>query len=111
MPVVSFRGLSQKAARVPSPFSVVESIRGETGFMSTRTVVVCLCALTALGGAAPAMAQYSNSANRATGENYHVEVTGALWDPTPQILIRSESIRGIIGSDIDFVEDLGIEKS
>ena len=80
--------------------------------MSTRTAVVCLCALTALGVAAPAMAQYgASSANRATGENYHVEVSGALWDPTPQILIRSESIRGIIGSDIDFVEDLGIEKS
>src|SRR4029453_9156951 len=79
--------------------------------MSTRTAVVCLCALTALGVATPAMAQYGSSANRATGENYHVEVSGAFWDPTPQILIRSESIRGIIGSDIDFVEDLGIEKS
>ena len=77
--------------------------------MSTRTVVVCLCTGVLLGLATPARAQYGSS--RATGENYHVEVSGNLWDPTPAIIIRSESIRGIIGSDIDFVEDLGVEKS
>jgi hypothetical protein len=60
-----------------------------------------------MGLATPAAAQ----SGRATGENYHVEVAGNLWDPTPAIIIRSESIRGIIGSDIDFVEDLGVEKS
>jgi len=75
--------------------------------MSIRTVVVCLCAGSVLSLATPALAQ----SNRATGETYHVEVAANLWDPTPQILIRSESIRGIIGSDIDFVEDLGIESS
>jgi hypothetical protein len=48
--------------------------------------------------------------NRATGETYHVEISGALWDPTPNILITSESIEGILGTPIDFVEDLGIEK-
>jgi len=75
--------------------------------MLMRTVVVCLCAGAVFGLATPAAAQ----SGRATGENYHVEVAGNLWDPTPSILIRSESIRGIIGSDIDFVEDLAIEKS
>jgi hypothetical protein len=60
-----------------------------------------------MGLATPAAAQ----SGRATGENYHVEVAGNLLDPTPAINIRSESIRGIIGSDIDFVEDLGVEKS
>ncbi len=64
-----------------------------------------------VGLATPAAAQYGGSSSLATGENYHVEVAGNLWDPTPAILIRSESIRGIIGSDIDFIEDLGIEKS
>jgi hypothetical protein len=74
--------------------------------------LVCLCAVVAaLGLATPAAAQYAGSASSATGENYHVEVAGNLWNPTPDILIRSESIRGITGSDIDFVEDLGIEKS
>ena len=66
-----------------------------------------------LGSATAAAAQYgaSPTSNRATGENYHVEISGSLWDPTPAILISSESIDGIIGSDIDFVADLGIESS
>jgi hypothetical protein len=60
--------------------------------------------------ATPAAAQFGvGTANRATGETYHVEVGGFLWPPTPSILITSESL-GIIGSQIDFVEDLGIEK-
>jgi hypothetical protein len=73
-------------------------------------VCVCAVALSILWTAAPASAQY-NSNNRATGENYHVEISGNLWDPTPNILISSESINGILGSEIDFVEDLGIEKN
>lgn len=66
-----------------------------------------------LGSATAASAQYgaSPASNRATGETYHVEVSGLLWDPAPAVVISSESIDGIIGSDIDFVTDLGIEKS
>ena len=39
-----------------------------------------------------------------------MEIGGFLWSPTPDIAITSESL-GIIGSTIDFVTDLGIEKS
>ncbi len=62
--------------------------------------------------AAPAAAQYGSqpSADRATGENYHVELGAFLWTPTPDISITSEAL-GIIGSKIDLVNDLGIEKS
>ena len=49
--------------------------------------------------------------DRATGETYHVEVGGYFWNPTPDIAITSESLPGITGSRIDFVKDLGIEKS
>ena len=60
--------------------------------------------------AVPAAAQYGvGGSDRATGENYHVEIAGNLWFPAPDILISSESL-GIIGSTIDFVEDLGIQK-
>ena len=60
--------------------------------------------------AAPAAAQYGvRGSNQATGENYHVEIGGYLWSPTPSIFISSESL-GIIGSTIDFVEDLDVEK-
>jgi len=62
--------------------------------------------------AAPAHAQYGarSLSDPATGEKYHVEVGGYFWNPTPDIHLTSESL-GIIGSRIDFVEDLGIEKT
>jgi hypothetical protein len=61
--------------------------------------------------AAPAQAQYapSGSSDRATGERYHFEIGGYLWNPTPDIVVASEAL-GIVGSRIDFVNDLGIEK-
>lgn len=78
--------------------------------MRTRvaaSLVFCLAVL----AAATAHAQYTfqGSSNRATGETYRVEVGGFLWNPTPDILIASEDF-DIIGEEIDFVEDLGIEK-
>ncbi|SRR6266542_4300275 len=63
--------------------------------------------------AAPARAQYGarrTLSDAATGETYHVEVGGDFWTPTPDIVITSEAL-GIIGSRIDFVQDLGIEKT
>jgi len=59
-----------------------------------------------------AVAQYGAkpASDRATGENYHVEIGGFLWTPSPEIAITSEAL-GIIGSKIDFVTDLGIESS
>jgi hypothetical protein len=75
----------------------------------TLPILVWLCA--ALGAASPAAAQYGpRVSNRATGENYHVEAGIVFWDPTPDIDIASEAL-GQIGDSIDFVNDLGIEKS
>ncbi|HTI38773.1 MAG TPA: hypothetical protein VL484_14510 [Vicinamibacterales bacterium] len=73
-------------------------------------IVVCLSAL--LGAAAPAAAQYGAQpiSNRATGETYHVEAGIYFWDPTPDLVIASEAL-GQIADRIDFVNDLGIEKS
>jgi hypothetical protein len=74
------------------------------GRLTMATVALLLAA-------APASAQYgSGLSDPATGETYHVEIGGYLWNPTPTVLITSESL-GIIGSEIDFVEDLGVEKS
>jgi hypothetical protein len=60
----------------------------------------------------PAAAQYGAKieSTRPTGETYHVEISGGLWNPTPNILVQSEQL-GIIGSEIDGVADLGFEKT
>ncbi len=46
---------------------------------------------------------------KVSGENYHVELAGTLWDPLSEGNVSSESL-GIQGSTIDFTTDLGIEK-
>ena len=78
--------------------------------MRTRVAAISVLCLFVL--AAPARAQYAAKgvSDRATGETYHVEIGGYLWNPTPDIAITSESL-GIVGSRIDFVNDLGIAQT
>ena len=45
----------------------------------------------------------------ATGERYHVEAAGALWNPTPTLIVASEAL-GIVGTQINAVTDLGVQK-
>jgi hypothetical protein len=78
--------------------------------MHTRVFAITLCLAAGLSVAAPAQAQYGArraTSNRATGETYHVEVTGAFWNPSPDIVMSSEQF-DIIGSNVDFVQTLGI---
>ena len=81
--------------------------------MRTRLFTAIVCLLAGGFAAAPAEAQYGarrTTANRATGETYRVEVAGTIWNPTPDIVISSESL-GILGDQVDFVNTLGIEKT
>ena len=80
--------------------------------MRIRPLATLVCLFAVLGAAWPAAAQYGASrvSNRATGENYHVEAGIFFWNPTPDIVIASEGL-GQIADRIDFVNDLGIEKS
>lgn len=43
------------------------------------------------------------------GEDYHIEASADLWNPTPAVVISSESL-GIQGDQIDLVKDLGIQQ-
>lgn len=70
----------------------------------TARAVACL-----LLAAAPAFAQYRPPADPAVGEDYHVEVAYGFWNPDPSLLVNSEAL-GILGTDVDLVDDLGIEK-
>jgi hypothetical protein len=60
----------------------------------------------------PALAQFESQGDGrpVLGEKYHVEVSGTLWNPSVLGLISSEQL-DIIGSNIDFVNDLGFEKT
>ena len=60
--------------------------------------------------AVPAFAQYGprSLSEPATGETYHVEVGGALFNPTPTLFITSEGL-GIPGDEIDFVKEFDLE--
>lgn len=66
--------------------------------------------------AAPARAQYRplpagsyGTADNPVGEPYHVEFAFNWWNPSPNIVIASESL-GIPGTDIDVQADLGLEQ-
>jgi hypothetical protein len=70
-------------------------------------------ALTLLGLAAPAAAQYKPRAlnDPATGEKYHIEAAASYWFPTSDILIASAGsggLEGIPGTQIDAKRDLGL---
>ena len=60
---------------------------------------------------ASAQAQFTATpfSDPATGERYHIEAAGALWNPPPQLQVASEAL-GIIGTTIDAVADLGIQQ-
>jgi hypothetical protein len=80
--------------------------------MRTRVAALVVFSLVILSaGAAHAQYRPRGSSSRATGENYRVEVGGYFWNATPDIFVTSESLPGILGTRIDFVEDLGIEKT
>lgn len=80
--------------------------------MRTGATSIWVCSVLFGLAAAPAQAQYGAKgiSDPATGEAYHVEVGGYFWNPTPDIVVTSEAL-GIVGSRIDFVNDLGIEKT
>jgi hypothetical protein len=80
--------------------------------MCRRTIAILVwSAAIVCVAATPAWAQYGarRMSDPATGETYHVEIGGYFWDPDPNIIIQSEAL-GIVGSRINFVTDLGIEK-
>jgi hypothetical protein len=82
--------------------------------MRTRLFATTLCLVAGLAAAVPAEAQYSprraGRSTLATGENYHVELAGTIWNPTPEIVISSEGL-GQLGDNVDFVNTLGLTTS
>jgi len=73
-------------------------------------VLLTLGALGLLAAPSSASAQYKPVASGGgIAENFHIELAYGWWDATPELLVSSESL-GILGSDVDLIGDLGIEK-
>lgn len=78
-------------------------MRTESWGLSLSLLLLCVGA-----AATPAEAQFQASGG-AVGEDYNLEVAINFWNPDPDLIIASESL-GIIGSDVDLVDDLGIQQ-
>jgi hypothetical protein len=80
--------------------------------MSLRTFAIGWCALyvfLAVPGTSEAQFGATPFSDPATGERYHVEAAGALWNPPPNLEVASEAL-GIVGTRINAVSDLGIKQ-
>jgi hypothetical protein len=64
--------------------------------------------LLVLASASPARAQSAPAAS-VPAESYTVEFAALVWNPTPEIALRTESLN-ILGTSIDLVDDLGIDE-
>ena len=78
-----------------------------SGIRTQRAIIASGCLAVLLTRASPAAAQFGPPADLPMGEDYHVEILGGMWTPTPDITIASDAF-GLAGTDIDFVNDLGI---
>lgn len=77
-----------------------------------QTAILAACAALTLLLPAAARAQYGapELTSEAVGERYHVELGGTLWNPSVFGVISSAQL-GIIGSQINLVDDLGYEQT
>lgn len=63
-----------------------------------------------LASAATASAQYRPvSSGPGIAEDYHIEASYNWWNAQPTLIVNSEAL-GILGTDVDLISDLGIEK-
>src|SRR4029453_18283017 len=77
--------------------------------MNRVLVVVGISLLSVAVTARTVSAQYRPAGPPTVGDVYHIEGAYAWWNADPELSINSEAL-GIIGSDIDLITDLGIEK-
>jgi hypothetical protein len=89
---------------------------GNEDYMTRLTYLLFLIGIALVVVTAPVAAQQpeylwsiEESMFRGTsiGEDYTLEMTGGMWNPTPSIVVSSEQF-GIIGSEINFGDDLGM---
>src|SRR5262245_22065745 len=73
-------------------------------------VFVSVALLGVMAVPSPARAQYRSAGPEpGIAENYHIEAAYGWWNAKPDLFVSSESL-DIVGSDIDLINDLGIEQ-
>ncbi|MGH9387506.1 MAG: hypothetical protein ACRD2N_24865 [Vicinamibacterales bacterium] len=77
--------------------------------MNRVRAIVGISLLAVAGLTSDASAQYRPAGPPTVGDAYHIEAAYGWWNAEPQLIINSEAL-GIIGSDIDLIQDLGIAK-
>jgi hypothetical protein len=79
--------------------------------MTRSMTAAAVLALGLLWSPASAQAQYTATPfqDPATGETFHIEGALAFWNPPPDLTVASTGL-GIIGTEINAVDDLGIEQ-
>lgn len=68
-----------------------------------------LCGIVLVPSIAAAQFTPTPFSDPATGERYHIEVAGELWNPPVHLRVASEQF-GQLGTEIDAVTDLGIQQ-
>jgi hypothetical protein len=79
---------------------------------SRAALIAAACVLITLALPRTAHAQYNAPplSREATGERYHVELSGTIWNPTLDGVVASEEF-GLAGSDLNLVTDLGFQQT
>ena len=72
------------------------------------TLPVCL--LLSLFASTQANAQFRPDAPMPPGENFHVELGLMFWQPTPGIVIGSDSLQAVNATGVDLVQQFSIDK-
>src|SRR2546430_14685687 len=74
-----------------------------------RLLCTFLLTFALVGFLAPRAEAQFGAARVVPAEDYRVELGAVFWTPSPEVLVSVGSL-GVIGSEIDFVNDFGIEK-
>src|SRR3712207_6571931 len=76
----------------------------------SRSILSCSFVVALLALPIGASAQYRPAMQGpAVGENYHIEAAYNWWNAEPSLIVNSESL-DILGTDVDLIADLGIQK-
>ena len=80
-------------------------------FVCRVYVLLSFALLGVVAAPATAAAQYrpNGLSGEAVGEDYHIEAAYSFWNAEPSLIINSEALE-IVGTDINLISDLGIEK-